>query len=223
MLFDLLWLDGHSTTALPYADAVGCSSGSRSRARRGRRRRRRSAGATAVLQTATDLGLEGVVAKRLDSPYLPGKRSDAWRKLKPARARSSSWAAGSPATVDSTAGLGSLLVGFHDADGALHYAGRVGSGLDETSRTPPRRLLAPSCRADEPVHEDAQAADADMGGAARRGRGGLPRVDTHRRAPSAPLQGRPHRQGRPGGRARAAMIAGISHGAWLSTHPLHSD
>src|SRR5262249_40425892 len=82
MLFDLLWLDGHSTCELPYHD---------------RRELLHRLGLTgpawqtppatvgngdAVLATARELGLEGVVAKRLDSPYLPGKRSDAWRKVK---------------------------------------------------------------------------------------------------------------------------------------------
>ena len=45
--------------------------------------RRRWAAGPAVLAASQRLGLEGVVAKRLDSHYLPGKRADAWRKVKP--------------------------------------------------------------------------------------------------------------------------------------------
>ena len=60
-----------------------CSSASRSPGPRGRPRPPRSAAATRCSPTAEQLGLEGVVAKRLDSPYLPGQRADAWRKVKP--------------------------------------------------------------------------------------------------------------------------------------------
>jgi bifunctional non-homologous end joining protein LigD len=142
MLFDLLWLDGHSTTSLPYTDrrrlleqlALAGPTWQTPPATHG--------GGEAVLQTATDLGLEGVVAKRLDSPYLPGKRSDAWRKVKPHVGQElvvGGWLAG---TGRLEGRLGSLLVGYHDADGSLRYAGRVGSGIDETARGRLESLLA---------------------------------------------------------------------------------
>ena len=38
--------------------------------------------ASALLAACEDTGMEGVVLKRLESPYLPGKRIDAWRKVK---------------------------------------------------------------------------------------------------------------------------------------------
>jgi ATP-dependent DNA ligase len=38
--------------------------------------------APALLAACEETGMEGVVLKRLDSPYLPGKRTDAWRKVK---------------------------------------------------------------------------------------------------------------------------------------------
>ena len=68
-----------------------------STARRGRRRRTRSATATTTVDISTEFGLEGVVAKRLDSRYEPGRRSRAWIKVKNRCGRSSSSADGGPA------------------------------------------------------------------------------------------------------------------------------
>ena len=78
--------------------------------------------------------LEGMMAKRLDSPYLPGKRTTAWRKVKRRVERAfvvGGWAGG----AGSRAGrIGGLLIGGY-RDGELLYAGRVGSGLrDEEIR-----------------------------------------------------------------------------------------
>jgi bifunctional non-homologous end joining protein LigD len=69
------------------------------------------------------LGLEGVVAKRKDSPYLPGQRSDAWVKVKFNRRQEfviGGYKPGAP--------FESLLVGYYQ-DGQLHFAGRVRAGL----------------------------------------------------------------------------------------------
>jgi ATP-dependent DNA ligase len=46
--------------------------------------------------------------------------------------------------------LGSLLVGYHDAHGALRFAGRVGSGIDESARSMLERRLAPLRRDSSP-------------------------------------------------------------------------
>lgn len=76
---------------------------------------------------AREHGLEGVVAKRLNSPYRPGTRSDDWRKLRFVRAGDFvviGWEA--PAEHPNT--LSSLILAVARADG-LRYAGRVGSGL----------------------------------------------------------------------------------------------
>ena len=149
MLFDVLWLAGHSTCDLPYTE------------RRALLERLELAGpwwqtppttiggGEAVLATATQLGLEGVVAKRLDSPYLPGRRADSWRKVKPHLGQElvvGGWLPGAGRLVGQ---LGSLLVGYHDADGTLQFAGRVGSGIDASSRAVLEAKLAP-LRRDSP-------------------------------------------------------------------------
>jgi len=74
-------------------------------------------------------GLEGIVGKRLNSRYLPGRRSPEWRKIKVRRRTPvviGGWLAGEGNRAST---FGALLVGFPEG-GALRYAGRVGTGFD---------------------------------------------------------------------------------------------
>lgn len=80
-----------------------------------------------LLSVTQEQGLEGVVSKRRDSPYLPGRRSPDWVKL-PHRATVSVVVGGWRPETGSADRLGAVLVGVPD-DGGLRYAGRVGSGL----------------------------------------------------------------------------------------------
>lgn len=132
--FDLVWFDGHDLTGLPY------------------RERRRlltevlepgpawlvpghvEDDGEALYRQAEALGLEGLVAKRLDSPYLPGRRAPAWRKVKIRRGQELVVGGWLPGEGNRTGSLGALLVGYHDDDGALRYAGRVGTGFDTAER-----------------------------------------------------------------------------------------
>ena len=72
MAFDVLHLDGRSTAGLPYTERRGLLESLQLQGRRGRHRRRAFGGGAMVLAAAREQGLEGVVAKRLDSPYHPG-------------------------------------------------------------------------------------------------------------------------------------------------------
>lgn len=83
--------------------------------------------------------MEGVMAKRLDSRYLPGKRSDAWVKIK----RRISYHCLVLGYLDKEGGdFQSLAVATERAPGAgLHYAGRVGSGFDAAERAQLNDLL----------------------------------------------------------------------------------
>jgi len=79
-------------------------------------------------------GMEGVVAKRLDSRYTPGVRTDSWRKIKNVRTQEAVVAGYKPGQGNRTGQVGSLLIGVNDASG-LVYAGHVGTGFtDETLR-----------------------------------------------------------------------------------------
>jgi bifunctional non-homologous end joining protein LigD len=150
MLFDVLWLDGHSTLELPYTDRRKLLDQLALSGPTWQTPPTTIGGGAAVLRAAGDLGLEGIVAKRLDSTYLPGRRSDAWRKVKPAQGQELVVGGWLPGAGRLDGRLGSLLVGYHDGDGALQYAGRVGSGLDETARARLEQLLAPLVRDTSP-------------------------------------------------------------------------
>ena len=80
---------------------------------------------------ALELGFEGIMAKRLDSAYLPGQRSRAWLKIK--SAQSAEFVIGGYTRGKGARdALGALLLGYYEGK-ALHYAGHVGSGLEDES------------------------------------------------------------------------------------------
>jgi DNA ligase D-like protein (predicted ligase) len=72
-------------------------------------------------------GLEGIMAKRADSPYRATRSSD-WRKLK-CHAEQELVIGGYTAPQGSRTDFGALLVGYWE-DGKLRYAGKVGTGFD---------------------------------------------------------------------------------------------
>jgi bifunctional non-homologous end joining protein LigD len=79
----------------------------------------------AFFEAARERALEGIMAKDSRSPYLPGGRTMAWRKVKIRPEQElvvGGWTRGTGKAVD----LGALLVGVYE-DGALHYAGKVGA------------------------------------------------------------------------------------------------
>jgi bifunctional non-homologous end joining protein LigD len=85
-----------------------------------------------LFREACRKGLEGVIAKRADSPYT-GKRSRDWLKLK-CHAEQELVIGGFTAPKGSRTDFGALLVGYNE-NGALRYAGKVGTGFDhETLR-----------------------------------------------------------------------------------------
>ncbi len=94
-------------------------------------------GGTELFASTRAQGLEGVVAKRRDSRYLPGKRSEAWIKVKHVRRQSAVICGWKPGERGRAGAIGSLLLGVHGKGGLL-YAGHVGTGFDAAAL----RLLA---------------------------------------------------------------------------------
>ena len=92
-----------------------------------------------LLAHACRLGLEGVIGKRRGSPYVT-RRSGDWIKLK-CGLRQEFVIGGYTAPQGAREGIGSLLLGVHDAQGKLRYAGNVGSGFDDASLRDLRRRL----------------------------------------------------------------------------------
>jgi DNA ligase D-like protein (predicted ligase) len=79
-------------------------------------------------QAALKMGIEGVVAKRLDSRYLPGIRSQDWIKIKKSLTIDLVVGGYIPGNGDREQYFGGLLMGAYD-HGQLVYVGRVGSGF----------------------------------------------------------------------------------------------
>lgn len=77
-----------------------------------------------IIAAVRELGLEGIVAKRRDSRYVPGTRSDAWRKLKLDRQQEFVVGGYRPGPH----GVDALLVGVHEGTD-LHFAGKVRAGF----------------------------------------------------------------------------------------------
>jgi bifunctional non-homologous end joining protein LigD len=151
IIFDLLWLDGHSLMGLPYSER---------RARLaeleiGDNGRWRVpdyvAGHGQQLLSATEQqGLEGVIAKRLDSPYEPGRRTPCWLKIKNVDRQEvvvGGWVPGDGKRRDR---IGALLVGVRDEDGSLRHVGRVGTGFTEAELDRLADKLRPLEREDSP-------------------------------------------------------------------------
>jgi bifunctional non-homologous end joining protein LigD len=86
-----------------------------------------------VFKAAIATGMEGIVAKRMDSRYLPGRRSADWLKIKATSSDDFVIGGYSRGSGNRAASFGALLLGYHDEKGRLIYSGRVGTGFnDET-------------------------------------------------------------------------------------------
>ena len=135
VIFDLLYLDGHTTIALPYRERRALLEGLELRGAAWQTPAYHLGEGRELLAAAAEQQLEGVVAKRLDSPYRPGKRTDEWLKIKNVNRQElviGGWLPGKGARAGR---LGALLMGYYEPDHegrqALRYAGRVGTGFDD--------------------------------------------------------------------------------------------
>ena len=87
---------------------------------------------TTLFEVARARGLEGIVGKRLGSPYIPGRRSPDWRKVAVTRRLRAVIGGYLPGEGGRAATFGSVLVGLYDPQG-LRWIGAVGSGFDDAT------------------------------------------------------------------------------------------
>jgi len=148
-IFDLLYLDGRSLMELPYSErrrrleelGLGGRAWRVPAAHAGEGKR--------LLEATKEQGLEGVVAKRLDSRYEPGRRSGVWLKVKNTMRQElviGGWIPGEGRRSDR---IGALLMGYY-RDGSFAYAGRVGTGFTERTLDELARKLEPFRRRGSP-------------------------------------------------------------------------
>jgi bifunctional non-homologous end joining protein LigD len=141
--FDLLYEDGRVLMELPYAQrrerllALGIAGPS------WQAPAHHVGDGAALLQATRAQGLEGVLAKRVDCPYTPGRRAHHWVKVKNVRSTDAVIGGWMPGEGNRSGRIGALLVGVHDDEGALRYAGRVGTGFDTAELDRLARMLAP--------------------------------------------------------------------------------
>lgn len=157
MCFDVLRLDGRDVMPLPWTE------------RRALLERLGLAGdrwqtppavigeGQRVHDAAERLGMEGVVAKRTESPYRPGRRSSEWCKYRIRLGQELVVGGWLPGEGRLRGTIGSVLVGYYDDASVLWYAGRVGSGLDERRRADLMARFRP--RATSPFDETPRLPD----------------------------------------------------------------
>jgi bifunctional non-homologous end joining protein LigD len=103
-----------------------------------------------MLEASRAQGLEGIVAKRIDCPYEPGRRARNWVKIKNVVQSDVVVGGWTPGEGGRSSTLGALAMGFYDDEGELRYAGKVGSGFTGAELTRVQRLLEPLAREDSP-------------------------------------------------------------------------
>ncbi len=111
-----------------------------------------------LLEVTRQQGLEGVVSKRLSSPYRPGVRSEDWLKF-PHRPSGSYVVGGWRPETGSSSRIGAVLVGEPTPQG-LVYRGRVGSGVSGRAAVRLLALLGPLTRPDPPFAGEVPREDA---------------------------------------------------------------
>ncbi|HEX6586952.1 MAG TPA: non-homologous end-joining DNA ligase [Solirubrobacterales bacterium] len=140
VIFDLLHLDGRCVRDLPYLQRRELLEGLGLEGPRWRTPRYRHGGGADLLEAARRQGLEGIVAKRCNSPYRPGKRTGEWIKTRVWQRQEFVIGGYIPGEGRRAKRVGSLLVGYYDRRRSelgkgrrqrLHFAGGVGSGLNE--------------------------------------------------------------------------------------------
>jgi bifunctional non-homologous end joining protein LigD len=127
-VFDLVWLDGADLRGLPLRTRKRLLRQTVSSQEPIRLTIHRNGEGEAMFDHACKQGWEGVIAKRADSPYRSTRSRD-WLKFK-CEAGQELVIGGFTAPRGSRIEFGALLLGFHDRDGALRYAGKVGTGFD---------------------------------------------------------------------------------------------
>jgi bifunctional non-homologous end joining protein LigD len=157
--FDLLYLDGRSLLRAKYSD---------------RRKLLETLGkagelivpellpgdGTDALEYSRKHGWEGVVAKRRDASYQPGRRSASWIKDKYWNTQEvviGGWRVGEGGR---SSGIGALLMGIPGPEGGLQFAGRVGTGFTDRDLANLKKTLAPLHTDESPFNPKLPAREA---------------------------------------------------------------
>jgi bifunctional non-homologous end joining protein LigD len=148
-IFDLLYVDGRSLLRLPYSERRAALDRLDLGGPAWRVPAAHHDNGARLLGATREQGLEGIVAKRLDSPYEAGRRSGAWVKVKNIIRQElviGGWIPGEGRRANR---IGALLMGYYE-DGGFRYAGRVGTGFTEKTLDHLIKKLTPLKRKSSP-------------------------------------------------------------------------
>jgi bifunctional non-homologous end joining protein LigD len=170
MIFDVMYLDGDMLLEQPYRHRREVLRSLELEGQWWRTPLSRAGEGPAMIAASKGVGLEGVVAKRLDSRYEAGKRSGAWIKIKNQHRQELVIAGWIPGGGRRSGKVGAILTGYYDvsADEAtqrgwpqrLVFAGKVGTGFSDLTLDRLREAFAAlhsstSPFAEEPPYKDA--------------------------------------------------------------------
>ena len=130
VLFDVLWLDGESLMTLPYRDRRSVLEGLQLQGPSWQVPATHVGEGTALREATRAQRMEGIVAKRLDSTYEPGRRRRAWLKIKNVGRQEVVIGGWLPGEGRRAGGVGALIVGYYEGD-SLRFAGKVGTGFTD--------------------------------------------------------------------------------------------
>ncbi|MBW3591136.1 MAG: non-homologous end-joining DNA ligase [Actinobacteria bacterium] len=140
VLFDLLFADGRWLGNLPLAERIVFLDGAVRFGDRILRSEPISEYGLALFEAARARGLEGVVAKRSASHYVPGKRTRDWLKIKTVYDLDCVVCGYTAGNNSRSSSVGALLLGVYEGT-ELRHVGSVGTGFDESTLAALRRRL----------------------------------------------------------------------------------
>jgi bifunctional non-homologous end joining protein LigD len=150
VIFDLLYLDGDDLMSAPYSRRRELLEGLELTGQSWQTPAYSTGHAKELLKASAAQDLEGIVLKRLDSRYAPGKRNGSWLKVKNIGRQEfviCGWQEGEGRRRNR---LGSLLLGYFDEQGELRYAGKVGTGFSDRDLDELLGRLRPLARESRP-------------------------------------------------------------------------
>jgi bifunctional non-homologous end joining protein LigD len=164
-IFDLVWRDGHSLVSKPYEERRAALESLGLEGAAWRVPAAYPGAGRQLLQATAAQGLEGVIAKRLGTPYEPGRRSSCWVKVKNRLRQELVIGGWIPGTGRRESRIGALLMGYYVPDGRdgardFVFAGRVGTGFTERVLDDLAARLAPLRRSGSPFTRVAGGAGA---------------------------------------------------------------
>ena len=128
-VFDVLWLDGYDLTSLPLLDRKAILNSIVPQSGTIRKSDTFEVSGIEFYEAAKQIGLEGIIAKKADSTYLPAIRSDEWFKIKTNK-RQEVVIGGYTVNDNSSKLFSALLVGVFN-EGKLTYTGKIGTGFSD--------------------------------------------------------------------------------------------